>query len=74
MTMALQSGPTTFPFLDGSSPSTANKPRFGVLRRVIATMQASQQRRADAEIARFLYDTGFKLTDSVEREIARRFL
>ena len=72
--MALQYAPSAFPFPDGTAAPTADKPRFGLLRRVVAAMQAAQQRRAEAEIARYLHGTGFKLTDSVEREIARRFL
>jgi hypothetical protein len=37
-------------------------------------MAASRQRQVDREIARFIRDNGGRLTDTIEREIERRFL
>jgi hypothetical protein len=44
-----------------------------VLRRWLDAVMASQQRRADREIARYVTTAG-RFTDEVEREIERRFL
>jgi hypothetical protein len=74
MTMALQYTPSAFPFLDGTDAPAADKPKSRLLHRLVAAIAAAQQRRADAEIARYLHGTGFKLTDSVERQITHRFL
>src|SRR5215204_1451906 len=49
------------------------RPRRRLFRRFLAAFMAAQQRRADREIARYIAASG-GLTDSVEREIERRFL
>jgi hypothetical protein len=45
----------------------------GFFRRFLAALMAARQRRADLEIARYIEGSG-GITDSVEREIERRFL
>ena len=45
----------------------------GLLRRIYDAILASQQRRADREIARYVIASG-RFTDDTEREIERRFL
>jgi len=47
--------------------------KHGIFRRWLDAFMASRQRRADHEIARFLAGKGL-ITDSIEREIERRFL
>jgi hypothetical protein len=48
----------------------------GLFARLLDAMMASRQRQTDRDIARYLMATGFhgRLTDSIEREIERRFL
>jgi hypothetical protein len=46
----------------------------GLLRRLLDTIEASRQRQVDREIARYIHDNGGRLTDTIEREIERRFL
>jgi len=46
----------------------------GLLRRFFDAMMESRQRQVDREIARYIRDNGGRLTDSIEREIERRFL
>ena len=53
---------------------TSAAPKRGVLRRMLDAVIESQQRRAEREIANYLRRGGVKFTDSVEREIERRFL
>jgi hypothetical protein len=50
------------------------KPRAkrGVLRRLLDAIEASNMRRAEHEIARYLRNSGSKFTDETEREIERR--
>jgi hypothetical protein len=48
--------------------------RRGLLRRFFDAMMESRQRQADREIGRYIRDNGGRLTDSIEREIERRFL
>lgn len=52
---------------------TARPQKRGLFQKILDAIIASQQRRADIEIARFLHGRG-KLTDEAEREIERRFL
>lgn len=54
-------------------PATARAKR-GLWARFLAAMMESRQRQADREIAIYLHRTGGRLTDTVEREIERRFL
>lgn len=49
------------------------RPKRSLFRRWYDAFMAAQQRRADREIARYIEASG-GLTDSVEREIERRFL
>jgi len=46
----------------------------GLLRRLLDAMEASRQRQVDREIARYIHDNGGRLTDTIEREMERRFL
>ena len=65
----------TVPALRGDvSLQTLRPPRRGFFRKLVDAMMASQQRRADIEIARYLRDRGGRLNDETEREIERRFL
>jgi hypothetical protein len=50
--------------------------RRGVLAHLFDAMMASRRRQVDGKIARYLAATGScdRLTDSIEREIERRFL
>jgi hypothetical protein len=52
------------------------KPRAkrGVLRRMLDAIEASNMRRAEHEIARYMRNSGNKFTDETEREIERRVL
>jgi hypothetical protein len=53
--------------------ATAERPeRKGFWRRVYEGVMASQQRRADREIARYIERHGGLLTDDVERQIMHR--
>jgi hypothetical protein len=56
------------------STRTVTPARPSFFTRFIRAMQASRMRQAEREIALYLGRTGGKLTDSVEREIERRFL
>ena len=53
--------------------SSHRKSPRSLLRRLVDAVLASQQRRADREIARYVMESG-RFTDAVEREIERRFL
>ena len=57
--------------LVSTRPTT--RPERSLFRRWLDAYMAAQQRRADREIARYIAASG-GLTDSVEREIERRFL
>jgi hypothetical protein len=59
----------------GAAPATAaeTKPRQGILMRVIAAMMDSRQRAAEREVARYIMARGGVLTDSLERELGRKF-
>lgn len=48
--------------------------RPGFFARVLAAMMESRQRQANREIAQYLALSGGKLTDTIEREIERRFI
>ena len=50
----------------------AKAPKRGFWRMCYDSVWNARQRQADIEIARYLAMTGGKLTDSAEREIARR--
>jgi hypothetical protein len=56
-----------------AEPATAERPeRKGFWRRVYEGFMASQQRRADREIARYIERHGGLLTDDMERQIMSR--
>jgi hypothetical protein len=55
-------------------PKIAPRAKRSLLLRVFDAIEASNMRRAEREIARYLRATGGKITDEVEREIERRFL
>lgn len=47
--------------------------RTGLIARLTDAARRSHQRRLERDIARFLQQNGARLTDSLEREIERRF-
>ena len=51
----------------------ADAPKRGLFVRLGAALMAARQRAAEREITRYLAHTGGKLTDSIERDIERRF-
>jgi len=57
-----------------SIPKIAPRPRRGLFFRILDAIEASNKRRAEREIARYLGTLGDKFTDDAEREIERRFL
>jgi hypothetical protein len=58
---------------DIALPKPVARSSGGLFRRFLAAFLSARQRRADLEIARYIEGSG-GLTDSVEREIERRFL
>jgi len=64
--------PRALSYPEGST--TTRAPRRGLLARIFDAMVASRQRQAEREIARYLRNSGGKITDEAEREIERRFL
>jgi hypothetical protein len=68
--------PLAFTLRNTALTPTSLSPKRGPFARLFDAMMASRQRRIDREIARYLAATGScgKLTDSIEREIERRFL
>jgi len=54
------------------APAEAEK-RRGLLRRLYDTIMENRQRSANRDIAAFLARRGYRLTDSVEREIDAHF-
>lgn len=67
MTCMTHHGP--LPLLDRAAPATTTP---GWLRRLLTHLMTARQRRADREIARFLAQNGFRLTDAAEREMMQR--
>jgi hypothetical protein len=57
-----------------SPAKVATAPKRGLLGRMLDAMMVARMRQAEAEVARYLADTGGKFTDEAEREIERRFL
>ena len=49
------------------------EPRPGFLRRLRRAIESEQQRRAERVISRYIAEHGGRITDSLEREIERRF-
>jgi hypothetical protein len=58
---------------DAAASETEKPERKGFWRRVYAGLVASQQRRAEREIAAFIERHGGLLTDDTERQIMQRF-
>lgn len=54
-------------------PAEAEQPRKSLLVRFVQALAAGRRARAEAEIARFIEERGGRVTDSLEREISRRF-
>ena len=50
----------------GSAPARAHR---GILRRILAAMERSHQRRVDQEAERFIAKHGGRLTDDLERQL-----
>ena len=48
--------------------------KAGLLRRVVRAMVESRQRQTDREIARFLAQSGGRLTDDMERRLTQHLL
>ena len=46
----------------------------GFVARLLDTLMAARMRQAERDVARYIAETGGKLTDEAEREIERRFL
>ena len=46
--------------------------KVGILRRIFDAMHGSRRRRAEREIANFVARRGGRMTDDLEREMARR--
>jgi hypothetical protein len=46
--------------------------KAGLLRRVFAAVFESRQRQADKEVARFIANSGGRLTDDIERRMMAR--
>jgi hypothetical protein len=55
-----------------AAEAPAQAPRKPMWRRIMDAMIASQQRRADREIAAYLTSHGGLFTDDMEREMMRR--
>ncbi len=55
-------------------PKIAPRSERSLFLRLVDTIETANRRRAEREIARYLDTTGGKITDDIEREIARRFL
>ena len=57
-----------------SPAKVATVPQRGLFGRLLDAMMATRMRQAEAEVGRYLAETGNKFTDEAEREIERRFL
>ncbi len=69
--MATHVLPATFDFDRADARAAGLNPGF--FRRFLNAMMVARQRQAEREIARYVETLGGKFTDSVEREISRRF-
>jgi hypothetical protein len=58
----------------GSPRRTRSAPRRGILQRLLDALYESRQRQAEREIGAILARSGGRLTDSTEREMARRLI
>ena len=54
-----------------SAPARAHR---GILRRILAAIERSHQRRVEREAARFIASHGGRLTDDLERQLTEHFL
>jgi hypothetical protein len=55
-----------------TTPQSAKRP--GLFVRLMSALAASRQRQVEAQIGQMIELQGGKMTDSVERQIERRFL
>lgn len=55
-------------------PTTATHRKPGLLRRLFDTMLDSRRRQAQRAVDEYIARRGFRLTDSLEREIGERIL
>ena len=53
------------------APARAHR---GILRRILAAIERSHQRRVEREAARFIAKHGGRLTDDLERQLTEHFL
>ena len=56
----------------GATSSGAGKRPRSFARRIVDAIAASNQRRAEREVARFIALNGGRLTDGLERQLAER--
>ncbi len=57
-----------------STPARAHRSFLRrILRRIVAAMERSHQRRVDQEAARFIAKHGGRLTDDLERQLTEHF-
>ncbi len=54
----------------GSAPPRADR---GILRRILAAIERSDQRRIEQEAERFIAKHGGRLTDDLERQLSEHF-
>ena len=73
-TMAYVPSAVAPPALNYPEASATKRTGRGLWLRLFDAMVAARQRQAEREIERYLHDTGWKFTDSAEREIEARFL
>jgi hypothetical protein len=56
----------------GTTPSATGKKPRSFARRIVDAIAASNQRRAEREVARFIALNGGRLTDGIERQLSER--
>jgi hypothetical protein len=56
----------------GRAGRTAVERALGLLRRVFDAVTRSRQRHVDEDIARYLHQSGGRLTDEIEREMMQQ--
>ena len=54
--------------------SASARARRGILRRILAAIERSHQRRVEQEAGRFIANHGGRLTDDLERRLTEHFL
>lgn len=66
--------PTVSASRDAALTKTSQPPKRGLFRKILDAVIATQRRRAEYEIARYLRARGGTFNDDAEREIESRFL